>query len=156
MADLAKEIIPVNLEDEMRKSYLDYAMSVIVGRALPDVRERMLALGAEPGSGTPDDFAAYMKSEIVKWGKVIKAAGIERVQFGGQGQTQPLGRADEPVVLACKAHAGTRRMVATSSATVMPNLENCERFMMVPLSIRYIQSTTSRTCPPASSSSLMR
>ncbi|WP_290889473.1 DNA gyrase subunit A [Arenimonas sp.] len=39
MADLAKEIIPVNLEDEMRKSYLDYAMSVIVGRALPDVRD---------------------------------------------------------------------------------------------------------------------
>ncbi|MBK7206260.1 MAG: DNA gyrase subunit A [Thermomonas sp.] len=39
MADLAKEIIPVNLEDEMRRSYLDYAMSVIVGRALPDVRD---------------------------------------------------------------------------------------------------------------------
>ena len=39
MTDLAKEIIPVNLEDEMRKSYLDYAMSVIVGRALPDVRD---------------------------------------------------------------------------------------------------------------------
>ncbi|MBP6596446.1 MAG: DNA gyrase subunit A [Arenimonas sp.] len=39
MADLAKEIIPVNLEDEMRKSYLAYAMSVIVGRALPDVRD---------------------------------------------------------------------------------------------------------------------
>ncbi|MEO6102595.1 MAG: DNA gyrase subunit A [Pseudoxanthomonas sp.] len=39
MAELAKEIIPVNLEDEMRKSYLDYAMSVIVGRALPDVRD---------------------------------------------------------------------------------------------------------------------
>ncbi|MFT3755987.1 MAG: DNA gyrase subunit A [Pseudoxanthomonas sp.] len=39
MADTAKEIIPVNLEDEMRRSYLDYAMSVIVGRALPDVRD---------------------------------------------------------------------------------------------------------------------
>ena len=39
MSDLAKEIIPVNLEDEMRRSYLDYAMSVIVGRALPDVRD---------------------------------------------------------------------------------------------------------------------
>ena len=35
MSELAKEIIPVNLEDEMRRSYLDYAMSVIVGRALP-------------------------------------------------------------------------------------------------------------------------
>ena len=39
MADPAKEIIPVKLEDEMRRSYLDYAMSVIVGRALPDVRD---------------------------------------------------------------------------------------------------------------------
>jgi len=39
MAELAKEIIPVNIEDEMRRSYLDYAMSVIVGRALPDVRD---------------------------------------------------------------------------------------------------------------------
>src|SRR5512143_4144843 len=36
---IGKEIVPVNLEDEMRQSYLDYAMSVIVGRALPDVRD---------------------------------------------------------------------------------------------------------------------
>ncbi len=39
MAEFAKEILPVNLEDEMQQSYLDYAMSVIVGRALPDVRD---------------------------------------------------------------------------------------------------------------------
>ena len=39
MAEFAKEILPVNLEDEMKQSYLDYAMSVIVGRALPDVRD---------------------------------------------------------------------------------------------------------------------
>jgi DNA gyrase subunit A len=39
MTDIAREILPVNLEDEMRQSYLDYAMSVIVGRALPDVRD---------------------------------------------------------------------------------------------------------------------
>ena len=39
MNDFAKEILPVNLEDEMKQSYLDYAMSVIVGRALPDVRD---------------------------------------------------------------------------------------------------------------------
>ena len=39
MAETAKEIIQVKLEDEMRRSYLDYAMSVIVGRALPDVRD---------------------------------------------------------------------------------------------------------------------
>ena len=39
MTGVAREILPVNLEDEMRQSYLDYAMSVIVGRALPDVRD---------------------------------------------------------------------------------------------------------------------
>ena len=39
MDTFAKEVIPVNLEDEMKQSYLDYAMSVIVGRALPDVRD---------------------------------------------------------------------------------------------------------------------
>ncbi len=39
MNDFAKEVLPVNLEDEMKQSYLDYAMSVIVGRALPDVRD---------------------------------------------------------------------------------------------------------------------
>ena len=39
MSDLAKEIVPVNIEDELKTSYLDYAMSVIVGRALPDVRD---------------------------------------------------------------------------------------------------------------------
>ena len=39
MAEIAREILHVNLEDEMKQSYLDYAMSVIVGRALPDVRD---------------------------------------------------------------------------------------------------------------------
>lgn len=39
MVDLTKEIVPVNIEDELKQSYLDYAMSVIVGRALPDVRD---------------------------------------------------------------------------------------------------------------------
>lgn len=39
MGDIAKEILPVTIEDELKKSYLDYAMSVIVGRALPDVRD---------------------------------------------------------------------------------------------------------------------
>ncbi len=39
MTEFAKEVLPVNLEDEMQHSYLEYAMSVIVGRALPDVRD---------------------------------------------------------------------------------------------------------------------
>ncbi|RIZ35907.1 DNA gyrase subunit A [Pseudomonas aeruginosa] len=39
MPDFAKEVTPISLEEEMRRSYLDYAMSVIVGRALPDARD---------------------------------------------------------------------------------------------------------------------
>lgn len=41
------KIIPVNIREEMKRSYIDYAMSVIVGRALPDVRD-----GLKPGSPT--------------------------------------------------------------------------------------------------------
>ena len=37
--DFALALSPINIEDEMRQSYMDYAMSVIVGRALPDVRD---------------------------------------------------------------------------------------------------------------------
>jgi DNA gyrase subunit A len=39
MSEFAKEVLPINIEEEMKQSYLDYAMSVIVGRALPDVRD---------------------------------------------------------------------------------------------------------------------
>ena len=39
MDQFAKETLPISLEEEMRRSYLDYAMSVIIGRALPDVRD---------------------------------------------------------------------------------------------------------------------
>ena len=39
MDDIAKEIIPINIEEELKNSYMEYAMSVIVGRALPDARD---------------------------------------------------------------------------------------------------------------------
>ncbi len=39
MTEFAKEVLPINIEEEMKQSYLDYAMSVIVGRALPDARD---------------------------------------------------------------------------------------------------------------------
>src|ERR671915_225482 len=39
MTDIAFSKVPVNIEDEMKRSYMDYAMSVIIGRALPDVRD---------------------------------------------------------------------------------------------------------------------
>jgi DNA gyrase subunit A len=69
MSDLVKEIYTVNLEDEMKQSYLDYAMSVIVGRALPDVRDglkpvhrRVLHAMRELGN---DYNKAYKKSARV-------------------------------------------------------------------------------------------
>jgi tripartite-type tricarboxylate transporter receptor subunit TctC len=44
---------------------------------LPDVKARLSELGAEPVGGTPDQFAAHIKSEIAKWAKVIKDANVE-------------------------------------------------------------------------------
>jgi tripartite-type tricarboxylate transporter receptor subunit TctC len=43
----------------------------------PDIRERLQGLGADPVGNTPDQYTAFMKNEIAKWGKVIKAAGIK-------------------------------------------------------------------------------
>ena len=49
-----------------------------VSRALhePDARERLYSIGAEPMNNTPEEFSAYINAEMVKWSKVIKAAGI--------------------------------------------------------------------------------
>src|SRR6201985_3276705 len=69
MAEFARELALVNLEEEMKQSYLDYAMSVIVGRALPDVRDglkpvhrRVLYAMQEHGN---DYNKAYKKSARV-------------------------------------------------------------------------------------------
>jgi len=69
MAEFAKEVLPINIEEEMKQSYLDYAMSVIVGRALPDVRDglkpvhrRVLYAMRELGN---DYNKAYKKSARV-------------------------------------------------------------------------------------------
>ena len=43
----------------------------------PDVRDRLIADGTDPAPTTPEEFAAYIKSETEKWTKVIKAAGIK-------------------------------------------------------------------------------
>ena len=45
--------------------------------ALPEVKERLAGLGFEAIANTPEEFAAYIKSEISKWGKVVRAAGIK-------------------------------------------------------------------------------
>ena len=44
---------------------------------LPDVRERLMGLGAEPVGSTPEEFGNHLRSEILKWAKVVKATGIE-------------------------------------------------------------------------------
>jgi DNA gyrase subunit A len=69
VTEIAREVVSVNLEDEMRQSYLDYAMSVIVGRALPDIRDglkpvhrRVLHAMRELGN---DYNRAYKKSARV-------------------------------------------------------------------------------------------
>ncbi len=40
----------------------------------PDMRERLIESGAEPGGGTPEEFGAFMRAEIAKWSAVVKAA----------------------------------------------------------------------------------
>ena len=42
----------------------------------PEMRERLVSQGAEPLSSTPEQFAAYIKSEMVKWAKIVRDAGI--------------------------------------------------------------------------------
>ena len=49
---------------------------VVRALALPEVRERLVAQGIDPVGDTPQQFAAYIRSEIDKWAKVIKATGV--------------------------------------------------------------------------------
>jgi tripartite-type tricarboxylate transporter receptor subunit TctC len=44
---------------------------------LPDVRERLLSQGMEPTSSTPEEFSGYIRSEMAKWAKVVKASGAK-------------------------------------------------------------------------------
>jgi tripartite-type tricarboxylate transporter receptor subunit TctC len=50
---------------------------VVRAAGSPDLRERLQGLGADPGGNTPEEYAAFVKTEIDKWGKVIRAAGIK-------------------------------------------------------------------------------
>lgn len=49
---------------------------VIRGLQTADMRERLRALGVTPGSGTPEQFAAFFRNEVAKWAKVVKSAGV--------------------------------------------------------------------------------
>ena len=59
MTPFAKETLPISLEEEMRRSYLDYAMSVIVGRALPDARD-----GLKPVQAGVNDFVEVVRRDV--------------------------------------------------------------------------------------------
>jgi tripartite-type tricarboxylate transporter receptor subunit TctC len=54
-------------------------LSQEIARALrlPDVSERLLSQGMEPTSSTPEEFSAYIRSEMTKWAKVVKASGAK-------------------------------------------------------------------------------
>lgn len=74
LGDTPKNLIPINIEDEMRRSYLDYAMSVIIGRALPDIRDglkpvhrRILYMMSEMGlhHNRPTRKAARIVGDVV-------------------------------------------------------------------------------------------
>ena len=117
METFAKETLPVSLEAEMRHSYLDYAMSVIVGRALPDVRDGLkpegkAAIDSEiisklPGvqklelvlvTGHTDRIGtqAYnqklseRRADAVRDYLVSKGVAKDKIETLGMGKTQPL------------------------------------------------------------------
>ncbi len=48
---------------------------------LPDIRERLLGLGAEPVGSTPEQFGEYIRTEIAKWANVVKASGMQLQTF---------------------------------------------------------------------------
>ena len=99
-------------------------------------------------------------------GKIDPKYGVaasERVVSVGERAPKAFAGANDPPCLTLNSHgvpsdtaSGAGRMVAISSATFMPNLRISERFIIVPFSIRYIQSVTSSTCPPASLGRRMR
>ena len=70
-------IVSINIEEQMKMAYIDYSMSVIVSRALPDVREQFFQQGLDPESNTPEQFAQVIRDDYARWSKIIHAAGIK-------------------------------------------------------------------------------
>ena len=69
MSTIFEKVLPVSLEDEMKSSYIDYAMSVIVSRALPDVRDGLKPVHRRVLFGMHELGVAYNKA-YKKGGKV--------------------------------------------------------------------------------------
>src|SRR5216117_2092643 len=70
MESFAKETLPISLEEEMRRSYLDYAMSVIVGRALPDVRDGLKPVHRRVLFAM-DELGAHSNSPYYKSARIV-------------------------------------------------------------------------------------
>ena len=93
MDQFAKETLPISLEQEMRTSYLDYAMSVIVGRALPDVRDglkpvhRRVLFGMHEKAGgqtvnlTLDQRTVWRKALEPVYPQIVKETGGDAAAF---------------------------------------------------------------------------
>ena len=50
--------------------------AIVKSLAIPEVKERIVALGADPVGNTPEEFGAFIRKEIATWSKVIKEVGI--------------------------------------------------------------------------------
>ena len=56
---------------------LQFAREIAAAMALPDIRERLVALGSEPADSNPSSFAAFIRSESEKWGDIVRSSGIK-------------------------------------------------------------------------------
>ena len=126
MAEIAREILHVNLEDEMRQSYLDYAMSVIVGRALPDVRDglkpvhrRILFAMHESNNVTTRPYvkcARVVGDVLGKYHPHGDTADLRRAGAHGAGLLDALPCWSTGRAISARSTAIRRRRIATPSA----------------------------------------
>ena len=108
--DIARQNVLVNIEDEMKNSYMDYAMSVIIGRALPDVRD-----GLKPVHRR----ILYAMNELNNdWDKSYKKSARIVGDVIGQGAKGVEGRKSQPAVSGQEAEGGIEIAGALASQTV--------------------------------------
>ena len=94
MDDITEDVIPVNITDELKSSYMDYAMSVIVGRALPDARENE----GSPIYGMPVIEVDRAKTVfILKRSMAAGFAGIDNPLFLKENSRMLFGDAKESI-----------------------------------------------------------
>src|SRR3546814_15462310 len=110
MAENAKEIIRVNIEDEMRQSYLDYAMSVIIGRALPDVRDGLKPVHRRVLFAM-NELGNVWNKPYKKSARVVGHVIVKYHQHGAQSVYDAIVRLTTPFQLRYMRVDGHRRLV---------------------------------------------